>query len=271
MRKSLPQAFSFVASNQQIACFAFTNNLWRVQLIDGSIWRTDALTDLVEKLNELLCLDTQLATLDIQILCDESAQAYIPTALSKLLELGCRQWQVLRLEPLLVDATRNSTHTINPNDEKTICVEILPLLRPSSSLEDAQQSLRQRELINHQTEIEALRATANNIAKENDALRAQNDALQFPNLEYLVTFLPLMYENFYTVVKPQDLALMAGSLQVINLPSTFTEPDANTLLMLKRKFNSLPESTQQEVLSFARKLPHKLKPRREMWGFLQEA
>ncbi len=66
----------------------------------------------------------------------------------------------------------------------------------------------QRALFEHETNIETIRQESFKLMQEKANLQAQVDALRRPELEYLVTFMPLFYENFFMAVNPQELAIM---------------------------------------------------------------
>jgi hypothetical protein len=106
--------------------------------------------------------------------------------------------------------------------------------------------------------------------KENEKLKEQIKTLESIDAEIIFTFMPLIYENFFGVVNPQDLALMVGKSQITIMPF-YTEPDIETLQYLKKKFLNLPSNFYKQVIDFANEIPHrrKLKIRKELKTILQ--
>lgn len=108
------------------------------------------------------------------------------------------------------------------------------------------------------------------LKKKKAKLVKQIENVQPVDAEMIFTFMPLIYENFFGVVNPQDLALMVGKAQISVVPF-YTEPDAETLQYLKKKFLNLPPSVYKQVMEFASQIPHrrKLKIRKELKTILQ--
>lgn len=106
-------------------------------------------------------------------------------------------------------------------------------------------------------EIGALRA-------ENQQLRSQLATQERSGLEQLLVFLPVIFRNFWSVVRPDELALLAGTFQVPNIPSPYPEPSADTITTLKQRFLQLSEHQQASIIGFCRELQHRLEIRSEM-------
>ena len=101
-------------------------------------------------------------------------------------------------------------------------------------------------------------------------LQAQIAALARPSMARLLTFLPALYVNFWGVVRPDELALLVGELEIPAIPSPYLEPSADTLLALKKQLKALPDTDRSTLLSFCRALPHKLTLRPEMREFFPD-
>ena len=89
-------------------------------------------------------------------------------------------------------------------------------------------------------------------------------------MEHLLTFLPAFYRNFFGTVRPDELALLAGTLQVPALPSPYHDPSPDTVHVLRKRFLNLPIGEQTRVLDFCRQLTHRLDVRPEMADFFPE-
>lgn len=195
---------------------------------------------------------------------DVEAMADVPKVLSSL---HCSTWQILRLEPLLERAAvaRGITPPAPLEDEKWLKAVLLPILTSTFAYSNkAFQAEEARARHEHEDTMESLRADVQIKHQEVAQLQARINALQLPGVEHLLVYLPAIYRNFWGVVRPDELALLAGTLEVPNIPSPYHEPSANTVLMLKRRFESLPELDRERVLGFCRALPHRLDVRSEM-------
>lgn len=111
-------------------------------------------------------------------------------------------------------------------------------------------------------EIGALRA-------ENQQLRSQLAVQERPALEQLLLFLPVIFRNFWGVVRPDELALLAGTLQIPSIPSPYSEPSPDTIATLKRRLLQLPDQERETLLGFCRELRHRLEVRPDMREFME--
>lgn len=145
-------------------------------------------------------------------------------------------------------------HFLRSNSEQTVIYRYLELL--------AQRTAELEENLGV-NELQALRA-------ENRQLRAQLAQLKPPTLESLLVFLPIIYRHFWASIRPDELALLAGTLNVPPIPSPCPEPTADTILVMKQRFLNLPETERQCLVTFCRQLPHSLNPRTEMKFIFEE-
>lgn len=191
-----------------------------------------------------------------------------------LASLQCASWQILRFEPLLERATTASgTTPAQPleSDGKWLKAVLLPILTSTFAYSNkAFQVEEARARQAHEETMESLRADVQIKHQEIAQLQARINALQLPGVEHLLVYLPAFYRNFWGVVRPDELALLAGTLTVPNIPSPYTDPSADTVIMLKRRFLQLPELDRERVLGFCRDLPHRLDVRAEMRDLIGE-
>jgi len=92
-------------------------------------------------------------------------------------------------------------------------------------------------------------------------------ALRQPDVEQLLAFLPAIYRNFWGVVRPDEVAMMAGTFRTITLPSPYPEPSPETVLAMKQRLKSMTAADRELLLGFCRSLPHRLQMRTEMREF----
>ncbi len=108
------------------------------------------------------------------------------------------------------------------------------------------------------------------LQQENRQLREELARVQKPSIQQLLVFLPLIYRNFWGTVRPHDLALLAGELDVPQIPSPCPEPGSETLSRLRREFLALPATEQLRLVIFCQGLPYPLTVRPEMRAFLEK-
>lgn len=149
--------------------------------------------------------------------------------------------------------------------------ELLPWLLSADDAEDRRrlQAARQQE---HLSETESLAAERANLHRENEALRAQNAALQQVDAERLASFLPALFARVFTVLGAADLALLCGRVEPLAIPNPYPEPSEEALRVLQRDFRALPRPAQRQIVGLIQRLPQrqKLQPRPEMRELLFE-
>lgn len=221
------------------------------------------LAAVLKQINTELYRQSQLAEVQLCIVYDQAAASHLIDAPSTLNQLGCQRWQILSWERLLIgDRAAACQH-----DPEWLRSHALPILDTlfDGSLEGRRQAQRHALEGEEQAHQEKLRGMTQEIAR----LQAQVDALQLPSLEHLLVYLPAIFHNFWGSISPQDLALLAGSLQMPLIPSPHPEPSADTVATLKKRLLRLPDNERRKILAFSLELSHKLKVRAQMRDLLE--
>ena len=117
-------------------------------------------------------------------------------------------------------------------------------------------------------EHEAARLTneRHRLEQDNKQLRALNAALQKPDSEKLITYLPALYPRIFTQLGASELAALCGKIEPFNIPNPYPEPSTEILITLQKNFRNLPRDYQLDIVRFLTRLPQwqKISPRPEM-------
>ena len=92
------------------------------------------------------------------------------------------------------------------------------------------------------------------LREENRRLRERLAEWESPPLDQLVTFLPAIFRNFWGQVRPEEVAIFAGSAEIPAIPSPCPEPSRDELEALKRRLLQLPVEEQMKILIACRRL-----------------
>jgi hypothetical protein len=113
-------------------------------------------------------------------------------------------------------------------------------------------------------EIRLLRA-------ENSRLRERLAEWESPPLDHLVTFLPAIFRNFWGQVRPEEVAMFAGSAEIPVIPSPCPELSRDELEARKRRLLQLPLDELMKVLIACRRLQqsYRLELRPELAPFMR--
>lgn len=235
---------------------------------------------LLESLNTRINQRSQLANVELGILYGADDIGCLTKISEQLAKYGCTSWQLMHWEKLQKHAAliEYPADLENAHLNETWLVNVLlPLLE--NALSDAERvRLRKRE-------AEQNAAHAADKAKTEEALRQEILALESHvvvleqklqsmnryDLSDMLVFLPALYRNFWSQMTPNNVALLAGTYDVPQIPSPFPEPDQHTLMQLKQKLQKLPEEHRSKLADFCRQLPHTLDIRPEMRFFFAEA
>lgn len=224
-----------------------------------------ALDDLRRRLGNELGSSSQL-----ELLHDEGSRELLTKALPKLATpLTACAWEILRWEPLAARCGWQVDASTRPGRD-WIVQHALPLLLASDDA-SARRQMQEGAQREHASLTEQLQAERVQIQRENDKLRAQNEALRRVDAERLIVYLPALFPRVFTVIGGQDLALLTGRPEPYALPNPYPEPSPETLYTLQDDFRALPRELQRQIVAFISRLPQsqKLKPRPEMRPLVQ--
>lgn len=99
---------------------------------------------------------------------------------------------------------------------------------------------------------------------ENKQLQARlSERVQWDQ-EALLSLLPALYHQPFSALSGVDLAHLLGRVEPFNIPSPYPEQSEETRSEQQRRFMNLTREQQLAVLSLARVVPHRLRPRQEM-------
>lgn len=267
-------------------CFSSKGGAWKREPINGEPihelnGKQVSLLTILNHFSDLRNEEHLLEGVDTHILYTEGGYAVIADSPSILKKLRCATYKIEALEPQLVlSKTASRKAPKEPlfavtNDEWFIKI-LFPILNVPH--ESAQQTLQAQEAQEYADNVCALRSEL--AASQNDVLRlkeqltllkaqlaqkqAQLSTSQFPSIENLLTFLPVIYRGFWTRVRPDELALLAGTLTVPQIQSPYPDPTPDTVFVLKRRFMQLTDIDRERIRDFCRELPHRLEVRAEM-------
>lgn len=266
--------FALILLPERAAFFRFETNHWRVEKINGESWspllQPEVVTGLLQSLDRRIN-DGNLAQVSLEVLYDQNAIGALPSLAATLAELQCLHWQILRLVPLRQRAIVLSGEPAkDPWAIEWLCKAMLPVLQASIGYSDESLHLACRNVEQvHEDTLDTLRADRRQLEAQLVELQAQIRAVQLPGVTHLLTYLPALYRNVWGCIGPHELALLAGQLQIPEIPSPFPEPSADTLTALQRRLLKLPREERQRLHAFCQALPHKLNPRAEMRVWLE--
>ncbi|EKT4489484.1 hypothetical protein [Shewanella algae] len=204
-------------------------------------------------------------TLALQLVYDDASKLLLEDSLPRLVPLlAGRSWQIL---------SYNKWYQTHWGDERLtelpardwLAQHLLPALMAK---EDHTERQRQQDLTNqeHQALRAKLQEDRQELLAENARLKVKNAALQLCDAEQLITFLPALFQQVFTLINGRELALLTGRVEPYALPNPYPEPSDECLSVLQRKFKGLSPDLQSQIVGFVAKLPQRqrLKPRPEM-------
>lgn len=267
--------------SNHIACYESKDFIhWTRQTIKGELQidlkTKNRVAEVLQDRIDYSQLKNKLASCQINFIYDaESVHALneVPYFLS---QQHCTQWQIVLFEPLL-HKIKAGTGIVPKepaiDDKEWLEKYLLPLVQSTFTFTHYETEVQQENIepINeHEETIETLRQAIATKQEELNQVKNQISALHRPNLEQLITFLPVFYKNFFGSISPAELGLLAGLLEPPQIPSPYPEPSANTLLQLKKKLLKLPKNEQSKIMNFCMELEHKLDIRPEMRELFEE-
>lgn len=256
---------TLLALADRVACFRRQADLWHCLQLDGEPWNHLAdrpqggLADILTAISKQLYRQSQLAEVQLNILYDQAALPHLAAVPSTLAALSCRAWQILRWEPLFARLPAQESAAADGLPEHGwLQAYALPYLY--GLFQQSQDALSE--------ELDLQRQLA---ATELQRLQEQIDARQLPSVEHLLVYLPMFYQNFWGNVSPTEVASLAGSLRVPEVPSPFPEPSIEILTVLRKRFLLLPVAERNWIIRLGQQLGHRLKLRVQMRDLMEAA
>lgn len=266
--------YTLVIANNNVGIYgkAEDSPFWKNILINGEVCTVihsqDDLTRLIHHFNDDLNLTDNLKDCSLVVLYEKKNIHFLESLSKTLSELQCNDWQVLGWEMI---AQRSSTIKPMPAfvkgnlDQAWITTIAMPTLERILNYQgQAWESELNRVKAEHEETKEDLRKQRSQLEQELEQLRKQIKAIQQPDIESLLAYMPIIYRNFWTSIKPQDLGLLVGTYNIPEVPNPFPEPDENTISMMKKRLQNLPELELQKIKNFCQELTHRLNIRPEM-------
>lgn len=214
------------------------------------------MADLLDKQAERLNLSEQFATVAVDLFYSQTMSEQAAAAVQKLSQLNCQQFQCLAFEPFLATVALTQAPQATPLSPQISWFEnaFLPLASQHlhQNVDQLALSYQQKEAKLQREMLQLSEEKARLLAAVKQ-FKAEIAALQTPDVAFVASFMPLFFENFWTHIKPTDFATLANSVEVLNIPSPFPEPDAFTLEEKRQDFLNLPDSQRQAVVAMAKK------------------
>ncbi len=113
-------------------------------------------------------------------------------------------------------------------------------------------------------ELARVKGELEQVRAEKAALEEEVKLLRLPDVEHLLVYLPAIYRNFWTAVRPDEVAMLAGTFKPITVPSPFPDPTPDTVLVMKQRLKAMAPVDREKILAFCRGLQHQLHIRPEM-------
>lgn len=207
----------------------------------------------------------------VDVLLSTPRQSEAGALISELQRMEAVHWQILSLPRCLVHLQkRHPTQdpvTTAPAEQQWYLDRLLPALdRQALALDEAsprgvtparaaktavppdlQQALAQLTAQNQQYQQQIQYLHAELEQRQHSPQRAR---------EQLLSFLPVIFKNFWHQVSPQTVATLMGTVEVPQISSPFIQPDEPTVLAKKRQFERLPSAEQQVIWSFCAQLDY---------------
>lgn len=234
--------------------------------------RKDCLKAVLQECSQRLNLGTELEDVLVNILYKEQDYSWLVETLHQLESLKNKQVQVLQWNNL-VDYANKSFVNETPKvlNSEWITQYILPLTCLENSWQEHQklidslnlQKQIQQDLLqveeqqlqsNFAEQLAFLQAEKKKLQTEVREAQKKIAAVQRPNLEALLSFLPSIFKNFWNTVRPDELANIAGLLDIPNISSPYHNPTSSAVQSKKRQFQALAETEQQQIIAFCRQL-----------------
>ncbi|MBE0508494.1 MAG: hypothetical protein IBX50_17540 [Marinospirillum sp.] len=236
----------------------------------------------LQEINGQLNLSSKLAECWIYWFVEDTSQAAMQRLQSLHGEFDIRHWSLLHwqgLQELGLIGEQDAKQALN----LWIANQLTNLLAPTPELpeskEETPENSAEADLIERlaqekqqlKKEKKQLEKQLQNQQEQLDYLknRLENLATAQMDIDTLTLYLPVLYKNFWGQIRPDELALLAGSLQIPEITSPAREPDSGVLQVMKKRLQNMPPEQQDQLRQFCLQLPHAPQPRPEMAFFFE--
>lgn len=250
---------------------------WTAMNIKGELALTHhsdikSISEVLTECNERLNIESNLKHVNIYVLYTPKTYAWLQEVLQQILRLGNQQVHILPWNNLVEYAQKNSVNPIVfPLSQSVIMENILPLTSLDTSWSqyqnlvkslDLQQELKKEQFeqeeqklnIHFSQQLAQLEAEKQKLILEVQQAQQRVMVLQRPNLESLLSFLPSIFKNFWNTVRPDELANIAGLVDVPKVQSPYHNPSLAAVQAKKRQFQALVDTEKAQIINFCRQL-----------------
>lgn len=234
--------------------------------------RKDCLKAILQECNQRLNLDTKLEKVTVSILYTVQNYCWLTEVLTQLENLKNKQVQILQWQNLVEYARKSFIEEVPISLTPALTAQyILPLTCLDNSWQEHQNLLNsltlQKQIQQEQLQAEEQQVQSD-FAEQLSKLQLEKQKLQIeikdmqqklamvqrPNLENLLSYLPSVFKNFWNTIRPDELANIAGLLDVPVIPSPYHSPTTAAVQAKKRRFLALETSEQRQIIEFCRQL-----------------
>ena len=261
-------------------CFQFNSNrTWETVRLQGE--RTHCIEDrgifpILQEINEQLNAESELSDVHFYVLYADDAK-HLKDSFSKTFQdFGCNRFEYRSLQilhnsitPAVANDALDTAHILSAKNDLWLKEFLLPLLLAEEKVSPIKNNTVTVS-DNSADVIASLRSSLAEKEAEIENLRVQLNKVRLPNMEHLLTYLPMFYRNFFGTVRPDELALLAGTYKIPKIESPFPEPSADTIATIRQRFNQLPENDRECVINWCRTLTHRLSLRPEMRNLIKK-
>lgn len=266
-----------------VAYHAHEDKAWQLVPIKGNteykhLGQSHDVRDILVDISRRFNLDNhKLTEVNISLLYVPELAHWIKQFIDNLLsdEFANNSWRVLGWNQIYGQACQLSQHQPQlPQDyvqHDWICQHMLPLLWPENSIQQHHKLLAhlqaEKKLIENQLESRQVDAELSRtemllkLEREKQALQHQVKQVKEqlalakqPELEQLLAYLPFVFKDFWNIVRPDELANLAGFLTTPNIPSPYHSPGLSAVQQKKRQFLTLSADSQGAVTGYCREL-----------------
>lgn len=271
----------FIFAEKIVAFQSESLQPWRLLHIKGGEFYShqdhpSSFDTILEDISDNLNLKEKLANVKVSIIYQQGKDDLIVDSIKSLVAYQCSFWQIINWESISQYARQILELDNQFFDTKTIDYQllqdhILPLIWHENSIEHQKQALatlrqekhelEQQLALMHSDAEQALAQQVIQLENEKNQLqqqimetRSNLQRLQQPDLESLLAYLPVIFKDFWNVVRPDELSVIVGVLNPPTIPSPYHSPNLSTVQQKKRQFMALSETSQNKILDLCREL-----------------